>query len=64
MAHRMREEFFIYDVDYALTNPDLRIVQDPIGKGVPARESVIEYRIQAADLRAAAEPAETVEAPV
>ena len=33
LAHRMREEFFIYDVDYALTNPDLRIVQDPHRQG-------------------------------
>ena len=57
LAHRMRDEFFIYEVDYALTTPELRIVQDPIGKGVPAKESVIEYRINAADLRAAAEPA-------
>ncbi|MYD88231.1 MAG: DUF3883 domain-containing protein [Acidobacteria bacterium] len=57
LAHRMREEFFIYEVDHALTAPELRIVQDPIGKGVPAKESVIEYRISAADLRAAAESA-------
>jgi hypothetical protein len=26
MAHRMREEFFIYEVDHALTDPRLRIV--------------------------------------
>ena len=29
MAHRMREEFFIYEVDYALTLVQLRIIQDP-----------------------------------
>ena len=63
LAHRMSEEFFIYEVDYALTEPELRVVQDPIGKGVPARESVIEYRIQAADLRAAAEPTDSMQAP-
>ena len=39
------EEFFIYEVDYALTKPEMRIIQDPIGKDVPAKESVIEYRI-------------------
>ena len=60
LAHRMREEFFIYEVDHALATPELRIVQDPIGKGVPAKESVIEYRITAADLRAAADPAAAV----
>ena len=34
MAHRMGAEFFIYDVYHALTNPQLRIVQDPVGKGL------------------------------
>ena len=56
LAHRMRGEFFIYEVDHALTAPALRIVRDPIGKGVPATERVTEYRIRADDLRAAAEP--------
>ena len=63
LAHRMREEFFIYEVDYALTRPELRIVQDPVGRGVNATENVIEYRIRAADLRAAAEPVEQVGPP-
>ena len=63
LAHRMREEFFIYEVDYALTKPEMRIVQDPVGKGVEATERVTEYRIRAADLRAAAEPTDLVEAP-
>ena len=52
LAHRMREEFFIYEVDYATTAPALRIIQDPVGKGVRATERVTEYHIQAADLRA------------
>ena len=58
LAHRMREEFFIYEVDHALTKPTMRIVQDPVGKGVPADERVVEYRISAASLRAVAEPAD------
>ena len=57
LAHRMREEFFIYEVDHVLTKPEMRIVQDPVGKGVPAKERVTEYRISAIDLKAAAEPA-------
>ena len=63
LAHRMREEFFIYEVDYALTGPELRIVQDPVGKGVEATERVTEYHIKAADLRAAAEPPESAGEP-
>ena len=62
LAHRMREEFFIYEVDHALTKPTMRIVQDPVGKGVPADERVVEYRISAASLRAVAEPADNPEA--
>ena len=57
LAHRMGEEFFIYEVDHALTEPTLRIVQDPVGKGVKAVERVTEYRIKAANLRAVAESA-------
>lgn len=57
LAHRMREEFFIYEVDHALTEPTLRIVQNPVGKGVEAVERVTEYRIKAASLRAVAESA-------
>ena len=53
----MREEFFIYEVDHSLTEPTLRIVQDPVGKGVEAVERVTEYRIKAANLRAVAESA-------
>ena len=63
MAHRMGEEFFIYEVDHALTGPALWITRDPVGKGVKARERVTEYHIHAADLRALAEPAGHGEAP-
>ncbi|MCA9831547.1 MAG: DUF3883 domain-containing protein [Dehalococcoidia bacterium] len=48
MAERMGEEFFIYEVNYALTDPQLRIVQDPVGKGIEFVEKVVEYRIAAA----------------
>jgi superfamily II DNA or RNA helicase len=50
MANRMRSEFFIYDVTDALGEPRLRIVQDPVGKGIEPEERVVEYRIAAADL--------------
>ena len=33
MANRMREEFYIYEVNHALTEPGLWITQDPVGKG-------------------------------
>ncbi len=62
LAHRMREEFFIYEVDHALTNPTMRIVHDPVGKGVQAVEKVTEYRISAVSLRAVAQPADYLEA--
>ncbi len=61
MAHRMREEFFIYEVDHALTQPELRIVRDPVGQGVEATEKVVEYHIRAGALRAAARPADAAE---
>ena len=51
MAHRMRDEFFIYEVDHALTEPELWITQDPVGKGVKATERVVEYRIEPGKLR-------------
>ena len=54
MAHRMGEEFFIYEVDYALTDPQLRIVQDPVGKGIEPLERVVEYLINTEQLRVAA----------
>jgi Protein NO VEIN, C-terminal len=46
-AHRMREEFFIYQVDHALSAPRLSIIQDPVGKGIQAVEKVVEYQIPA-----------------
>ena len=55
MAHRMGEEFFIYDVDHALTNPQLRIVQDPVGKGIEPVERVVEYFIDSGQLQAVGE---------
>ena len=53
-AHRMRREFFIYNVDHATTAPRLLIVQDPVGRGVRPLEKVVEYRIPADALRDAA----------
>lgn len=46
-AHRMREEFYIYIVDHALTAPWLSVVRDPVGKGIEPVEKVVEYRIPA-----------------
>jgi len=57
MAHRMRDEFFIYEVNHALTQPELWITQDPVGKGVAATERVVEYHIRSDALRAVAQPA-------
>ena len=59
IAHRMRGEFFIYDVNYALTEPQLWITQDPVGKGVKATERVVEYQINSDDLRSVAQLVET-----
>ena len=58
MANRLREEFFIYEVEQALSAPSLRIIQDPVGKGIEPVEKVVEYRIEAAKLAAHAVPAE------
>ena len=51
MANRMREEFFIYEVNHALTEPDLWITQDPVGKGIQPTERVVEYHVPVAQLR-------------
>ena len=59
LAHRMRAEFFIYEVNHALSSPELWIIQDPVGKGIKASERVVEYHIDAKDLRAVAESVET-----
>jgi superfamily II DNA or RNA helicase len=56
-AHRMREEFYIYEVNHALSDPQLRIVQDPVGKGIQPVERVVEYLIRADQLDRFAEPA-------
>ena len=53
-AHRMRDEFFIYVVDHALTEPDLWLVRDPVGKGIRPTEKVVEDQIDLAQPRAAA----------
>ncbi len=53
-AHRMRAEFYIYVVDYALTEPQLTIYRDPVGLGIEPEERVVEYRISQEQLRAAA----------
>ncbi len=58
MAHRMGEEFFIYEVDNALTKPQLRIVRDPVGKGIEPTERVVEYFIDSAQLQSVGEHAE------
>ena len=55
MAHRMREEFFIYEVNHALTKPELWITQDPVGKGVEPTERVVEYHIGSDQMKATAE---------
>ena len=56
LAHRMRDEFFIYEVDHALTEPKLWITQDPVGKGIQATERVVEYHIDSEKLRSVAQP--------
>ena len=55
MAHRMGEEFFIYEVDHALTEPQLRIARDPVGNGIEPTERVVEYHVPSAQLRAIAD---------
>ena len=59
MAHRMRGEFFIYEVNHALTEPELWMTQDPVGKGIEATERVVEYHIKSDELRSVAQPADT-----
>ena len=52
MAHRMREEFFIYEVNHATTKPEIWITQDPVGKGIEPTERVVEYHITADQMKA------------
>ena len=54
-AHRMGDEFFLYVVNRALKNSDLWIARDPVGKGIRSTEKVVEYHIDLAQLRVAAE---------
>lgn len=56
IAHRMRSEFYIYEVNRALSAPDLRIVQDPVGCGIEPEEKVVEYKIKRAILEQFAVP--------
>jgi len=58
MAHRMRDEYFIYEVDHALAAPELWITQDPVGKGIQPEERVVEYYVRSEQLRVLAERAE------
>ena len=58
MAHRMRDEFFIYEVNHALTMPELWIAQDPVGRGVEPTERVVEYHIRAQQMQAVARRAD------
>ena len=62
MAHRMREEFFIYEVNHSLTSPELWITQDPVGKGIEPAERVVEYHIPAAQLKRIVAAGKTFEA--
>ena len=62
MAHRMRREFFIYEVNYALTNPDLWITQDQVGQGIEPTEKVVEYHIPATQMKKVAKAGKDVEA--
>ena len=59
LAHRMRDEFFIYEVDHVLNDPKLWIAQDPVGKGIQATERVVEYHIDSEKLRSVAQPGNT-----
>lgn len=54
-ANRMGPEFYIYEVNHALSAPELLIVKDPVAKGIEPVEKVVEYRIGARELRAVAE---------
>ena len=55
LAHRMRGEFFIYEVNRALTEPELWVTQDPVGKGIQATERVVEYHIDSKQMQSVAQ---------
>ena len=61
MANRMREEFYIYEVNHALTEPGLWITQDPVGRGIEPTERVVEYHVPVAQLRRVAASAVSFE---
>ena len=62
MAHRMRQEFFIYEVNHVLAHPELWITQDPVGKGIEPTERIVEYHISAAQLKRVAAVADASDA--
>ena len=51
MAHRMRDEFFIYEVNLALTKPERWITRNPVGKGIEPTERVVEYHVPSSELQ-------------
>ena len=57
MANRMRDEFFIYEVEHALSQPALRILRDPVGCGIEPEVKVVQYKIPKATLDQHAEAA-------
>ena len=57
MANRMRQEFYIYEVNNALSTAELWITRDPVGKGIDPEERVVEYRILSEQLQVVAERA-------
>ena len=61
MAERMRQEFFIYDVEHAGTDPQLWIAQDPVGQGIEFTERVVEYHIRAEQFKMVANLADISE---
>ena len=58
MAQRMGGEFYIYEVNHALANAELRIIRDPVGQGIQPTERVVEYHIPMAQLERVPETVE------
>lgn len=56
MANRMRQEFFIYEVEHALAKPALRIVRDPVGCGITPEAKTVQYLIPKTSIDQHAEP--------
>jgi hypothetical protein len=59
MANRLRSEYFLYEVNDAFAEPKLRIIPDPVGKGIKPVEKVVEYHIDAAQITAIAQTVAT-----